>query len=193
MCESGKKCYEGESCGARVDQLKRLIWMLMIWVSILSLGLGASITLHIILRQGSNTMVSPNSIETTASPRSQLTSYCLDKSKNDEHELRLQWRKKNEAQRDTAVKIEEDGNYFLFLRVTLEYRKQGVNYVVTVKKMPDGNTPSNITMGHINGTENSTGFMGIGVQLSKNTLINVTCSPQAQFDVHNTYLGLIKF
>ncbi|XP_047006554.1 tumor necrosis factor ligand superfamily member 18 [Ictalurus punctatus] len=195
MCESGKQCPEGESCGARVDQLKRLIWLLMIWVSILSLGLGASIALHIILRQGSSTTVTIPSkpVESTASTRSQLTSYVFDRNINQQHELKLQWRKRDEDQGDTAVKIEEDGNYFLFLRVTLQSQNKGVNYTVTVIKTPEGNNPTNITVGHINATENSTGFIGIGARLSKDTLINVICNPKANFDVDNTYLGLIKF
>lgn len=57
MCESGKHCYEGECCRTHVDKLKRLIWAIMIWVSILSLGLGASITFHFIFCQKSNTEV----------------------------------------------------------------------------------------------------------------------------------------
>lgn len=105
----------------------------------------------------------------------------------------LVWERKNDGNRDTVIRIKDDGNYFLFLKVTLLSRKQGENYTVTVQKKPDGNSASDIIVGHINGTEYSTGFMGIGVYLTENTQLNITCSPLQKLDVHNTYLGLIKF
>ncbi|XP_047663594.1 tumor necrosis factor ligand superfamily member 18 [Tachysurus fulvidraco] len=191
MCESGKQCFEGESCVARVDQLKRHIWALMIWVSILSLGLGASIVLHFILNQRSVTEIQSKQTDGKSSTQSQLSTYNLVKNTKDKG--RMLWQKKNEAQQDTTIKIEENGNYFLFLKVTLQNRNPGVNYTITVKKMPADSSPTEILVGHINETENSTGFMGIGVLLIENTLINVTCSPQAQLDVINTYIGFIKF
>lgn len=117
----------------------------------------------------------------------------LDGNKNDT-ELNLLWRKKNKDDKaNTTIKIEADGNYFLFLRVTLQSRKQGFNYMVTIKKTPEGNHATTITVGHIHETDNSTGLMGIGVRLSKNTSLNVICSPPAPLDVQNTYFGLIKF
>ncbi|XP_058233475.1 tumor necrosis factor ligand superfamily member 18 [Hemibagrus wyckioides] len=183
MCESGKQCYEGESCVARVDQLKKHIWALMIWVSILSLGLGVSITLHFISDQRLSTP--------TDDTRSQLSTYILAKDK--QNTTHLVWQRKNDEKEDTVIRIEEDGNYFLFLKVTLQSRKQGENYTVTVQKQPEGNSASDIIVGHINGTEYSTGFMGIGVYLTENTRLNITCSPLQKLDVHNTYLGLIKF
>ncbi|GAA6083826.1 tumor necrosis factor ligand superfamily member 18 [Tachysurus ichikawai] len=184
MCESGKQCFEGESCVTRVDQMKRHIWALMIWVSILSLGLGASIILHVILSQRSVTEVRIRS-----SPL--LTTFDIIKNTKDKGQML--WQKKNEAQQDTTIKIEDDGNYFLFLKVTLQNRNPGVNYTITVKKTPAGLNPTEILVGHINETENSTGFMGIGVLLTENTLINVTCSPLPPLDVLNTYIGFIKF
>ncbi|TTA69417.1 hypothetical protein Baya_14344 [Bagarius yarrelli] len=196
MCESEKQCCEGQSCVERVDRtekkLKKLVWALMIWVFILSLGLGASIAHHFILgqRPDKTDKTPPKNTDATSGTHSQLTSYNPIQNKQDNHYSNPQWQKTNGYKQDTAISIEDDGNYFLFLRFTLQNRKQGVNYTVTVKKMP---LNQDIIVGHINGTELSTGFMGRGVHLSKNTLLNVTCSPQTQIDVHNTYLGLIKF
>ncbi|KAK2836198.1 hypothetical protein Q7C36_014067 [Tachysurus vachellii] len=163
----------------------------MIWVSILSLGLGASIVLHVILSQRSITEIQSKHTDGKSSTHSQLTTYNLVKNTKDEGQML--WQKKNEAQQNTTIKIEDDGNYFLFLKVTLQNRKPGVNYTITVKKMPEGSKSTEILVGHINETENSTGFMGIGVLLSENTLINVTCNPLPQLDVLNTYIGFIKF
>ncbi|KAF7690916.1 tumor necrosis factor ligand superfamily member 18 [Silurus meridionalis] len=190
MCEPGKQCYEGESCGARLDHLKRLVWVLMIWVSILSLGLGASITLHIFRFQGPETK---NPTTASVPSGSNFTYYNLAHTNVEKDELKLQWRKRNSEKKDTGIVIEEDGNYFLFFRATLASRRHGVNYTITVEKRPNGNKSTNITDGHINGTENSTGFIGIGVLLTENTVINVICTPEALFDVRNTYFGLIRF
>ncbi|KAK3512177.1 hypothetical protein QTP70_031665 [Hemibagrus guttatus] len=167
--------------------------------------MGASITLHFIFAQRPDTPVRfyPSLLIATSdigqnhcqscethAPSSQLSTYILARNTQN---LTLAWQKKNEDHQDRVIKIEEDGNYFLFLKVTLQSRKQGVNYTVTVQKMPDGNSASDIIVGHINGTEYSTGFMGIGVHLSESTKIHVTCNPPQQLDVLNTYLGLIKF
>lgn len=109
-------------------------------------------------------------------------------------ELNVVWRKQNEnVDKNTTIEIEEDGNYFLFLKVTLQSKKQGVKYTVTVKKKPHGNHATRITDGHINETNNSTGFIGIRVLLTQNTSVTVICSPTAEVDQQNTYLGLIKF
>lgn len=100
---------------------------------------------------------------------------------------------KNSDEQTTKIKIEEDGNYFLFLSVTLRSPTPGETYTVTVQKTTSSNSTLNITEGHVNGTEKSNVFMGIGVPLSKDTLISVACKPKAKFDVLNTHLGLIKF
>lgn len=105
----------------------------------------------------------------------------------------LFWQEKNGEGKHPTIKIEDDGNYFLFLRVTLEDRKQGVNYTVKVTLTTDSNSTRELTEGHIRETHKSTGFMGIRALLISNTLLTVICSPQAQIDYHKTYLGLIKF
>lgn len=117
----------------------------------------------------------------------------LDQSTNDEREQILWWRKTNEDGKSSPIKIEGDGNYFLFLKVTLQSRKAGVLYTVTVKMTTEGSNEVPVTEGHINGTETTTGFMGITQNLLNNTMINVIFSPEGQVDVKDTYFGLIKF
>lgn len=120
-----------------------------------------------------------------------MFSLLLDQNKNNETELL--WREKNQNQKEGMIQIKNDGNYFLFLRVTLQSPKPGVNYTVRVKKTTDGYITSKITEEQISNTKNSTEFMGIGVILTRNMQLSVICSPEAKVDVHNTYLGLMKF
>lgn len=99
-----------------------------------------------------------------------------------EDSLDLQWQSSSGSL--TNVKVENDGLYFIYLRVTLLNKNQGKNYTVSVSSL-------NIE-GQIHASQSSTGFMGRGLMLSAQKEISVTCKPGVMINPKGTYLGIIK-
>uniref|UniRef100_A0A4W4ES88 TNF family profile domain-containing protein n=1 Tax=Electrophorus electricus TaxID=8005 RepID=A0A4W4ES88_ELEEL len=104
----------------------------------------------------------------------------------------LVWQKFPEGNITQHIEVEHDGNYFLYLQLTLQSTNTGVNYLIEVKRVLEGDQHDVILKRHINKSENSTGLMGKGLLLSAGTNVHVTCKPATQFSKQDTYLGMIK-
>ncbi|XP_076866236.1 tumor necrosis factor ligand superfamily member 18 isoform X2 [Brachyhypopomus gauderio] len=140
---------DGQSCGAHVAQLRRLVWVLLTWASLLTMVLVVSISLHFIIPRASN-------VTTPQKPPTPTPGTPILYDFGQCNQTVLTWR---DVKDDVMVK--QDGNYFLYLQVTLESTNKGVDYFIEVIKVISGKKIS-ILEGHINRSQKSTGLIGSG-------------------------------
>ncbi|KAK2916739.1 hypothetical protein QQF64_025328 [Cirrhinus molitorella] len=182
-CTEKKGDRGGGGGGAALAHQRKLIWGLLVWVTLLTLGLGASITLHFI--QSKLKQESPGN-ETQQKSLMVFTPWDL----NDKVGL-LKWRTMYEVfiSGKDKLMVKEDGQYFLYLQVTLHPNHKG-NHTITLQS-EKGNE---ILKGVIDGSKLSSAFMANGIPLEIGDILTVTCDPEAriQDSATETYLGVIK-
>ncbi|KAK7175354.1 hypothetical protein R3I93_002304 [Phoxinus phoxinus] len=201
MSLSAEYCSEktgdrGGGGGALAHQ-RRLIRGLLVWATLLTLGLAASITLHFIHRESpapDKPQDPGKHAQPTPTPKvTELMSFSPNWSGKDPVEL-LEWKtEKNDFieinSTDKQLKVKYDGQYFLYVQLTLEPHMKG-NYTITMQS----NIFGVILKGLTNGSTHSTFFMGKGFKLSRGDLLNVTCKPKAKIQINHTltHLGVIR-
>ncbi|XP_072531314.1 tumor necrosis factor ligand superfamily member 18 [Salminus brasiliensis] len=191
MSGSGRLCNKLDTTNEdHVAQLRRLIWLLMVWAFFLTLGLAVSIVLHFTLPR------QEPSKKTDVTPLSEppvLFKFDFDDGLKDPNgRTELMW--KNGIKKNMTVEVAEDGKYFFYLQVTLQSRKAGVNYTVLVEifDQKENQYKGKLLTGHINESQLSTGFMGKGFPSPGGRSLKVTCKPGGYLDSENTYVGIIK-
>ncbi|XP_036421625.1 tumor necrosis factor ligand superfamily member 18 [Colossoma macropomum] len=189
MSGSGRQHEELDSSnGPHVAHLRRLVWLLLVWSFFMTLGVAVSISLQFILPRPSNKVVPDKS------NHPELITYDFSEStdRSADGSVELKWKN---VKGNVKVEVQEDGNYFLYLQVTLENLKPNVTYTVKLDILHETDkslkSEKTILERHINGSR-STGFMGKGFLISGGTILKVTCRPSVRLDKANTYLGIIK-
>ncbi|XP_056089762.1 tumor necrosis factor ligand superfamily member 18 [Rhinichthys klamathensis goyatoka] len=174
--------------GRALAHQRRLIRGLLVWATLLTLGLAASITLHFIHRESDKPQDTGN--HNQPNKVTDMMSFSPKWPQKNMVEL-LHWNvpKTGFIEGEGQLKVKYDGLYFLYLQVTLDPHMKE-NYTITMQ------TERNkvISKGLINGSKLSTVFMGKGIKLSRGDTFNVTCKPHAKIQTHytETYLGVIK-
>ncbi|XP_073688950.1 tumor necrosis factor ligand superfamily member 18 [Garra rufa] len=157
----------GGGGGAALAHQRKLIRGLLVWATLLTLGLGASITLHFIHRD-------------SPAPRDERDNVKL-----------LSWRTMNNVfiEGNETLRVMKDGDYFLYLQVTLLPEHKG-NHTITLQSKKR----KVILNGLIDGSKLSSVFMANSVSLNEGDILNVTCDPGAKIrgSQTETYLGVIK-
>ncbi|XP_051570888.1 uncharacterized protein LOC127450656 [Myxocyprinus asiaticus] len=204
MSLSAEYCNEktGGRDGDALAQQRRLIWGLLVWSTLLTLGVAASITVQMI--HGASAQVQSQEPRTFSNPQNITMAMSIKAPPNSlvtfepdcEHtkkmkQLRWETNLPGFIEGTDLLRIKEDGLYFIYLQVTLDSWEPEHNYIVTVKL--DG-SDSFILKGHINGLTLSTGLMGKGTSLNKGSTLSVHCTPEAKIknSASETYLGVIK-
>ncbi|XP_039543463.1 tumor necrosis factor ligand superfamily member 18 isoform X2 [Pimephales promelas] len=173
--------------GRALVHQKRLIRGLLVWATLLTLGLVASLTLHFIQRESDTPKDQVNHNQPN---KDTDMSFSPHWPRKDKVEL-LHWKvaKPGFIEGQDQLKVKDDGLYFLYLQVTLDSDMKD-NYTITMQ------TERNkvISKGLINGSKISTVFMAKGIKLSRGDTFNVTCEPKAKIKTNHaeTYLGVIK-
>ncbi|XP_035380778.1 tumor necrosis factor ligand superfamily member 18 isoform X1 [Electrophorus electricus] len=188
----GQVCYNQDGCGARVAQLRRLVWVLLAWASLLTAALVVSISLQFFYPRAFSLTEPASGPVLSPAPLKRTSLHLFDYSSWDNNSGMLVWQKFPEGNITQHIEVEHDGNYFLYLQLTLQSTNTGVNYLIEVKRVLEGDQHDVILKRHINKSENSTGLMGKGLLLSAGTNVHVTCKPATQFSKQDTYLGMIK-
>ncbi|XP_051572464.1 uncharacterized protein LOC127451653 [Myxocyprinus asiaticus] len=204
MSLSAEYCREktGGRDGGALAQQNRLIWGLLVWSTLLTLVLAASITVQII--HGASAQVQsqePRNFRHTQNvtmpinlqpPPNSLVTFQPDWEHIEQVE-QLRWKTNLPGfiEGKNQLKIEEDGLYFIYMQVTLDPREPEQNYNVTVQL---NNPDELILIAYINRSTLSTGLMGKGTVLTKGNTLRVTCTPKAKIKISafETYLGVIK-
>ncbi|TRY57511.1 hypothetical protein DNTS_023469, partial [Danionella cerebrum] len=186
----------GAGSKVAVAHQRRLILGLMLWATLLTLGLAASMSLHFFYKEAPAPNVPKGSIPTSSAPRPipnlNNADLMVFKPKWGEEEVELlEWETVYEKfiKGRTQLTVTESGMYFLYLHVTLRAQKPE-NRTIYVKTK----SRNVILKAHISASNLSTGFMGVGIALNGGDTFNVTCSPKATIKNHHTetYLGVIK-
>ncbi|ROL53083.1 hypothetical protein DPX16_8025 [Anabarilius grahami] len=204
MSLSAKYCSDntgdrGGGGGALAHQ-RKMIRGLLVWATLLTLGLAASITLHFIEREPPT----PEKLQTQQDQRIP-TQQPKDMDMNlmifspnylftgDEDMVEtLKWKTVSLTgfiEGENELRVKDDGRYFLYLQVTLN-RQTTENYTITVNSSNQGP----ILKGLIDKTNLSTGFMGVGIPMNRGESLTVICKPKAKISHYyvETYLGVIK-
>ncbi|XP_067284886.1 tumor necrosis factor ligand superfamily member 18 isoform X2 [Pseudorasbora parva] len=188
-CCSDKTGDRGGGGGALAQQ-RRLIRGLLVWATLLTLGLITSITLHCIHRESPapDLQDSRNLSQPQQYMDINLMSFSPNWSEKEMVEL-LQWKTVDLSFINITeqLNVKTEGLYFLYLQVTLDPRMKG-NYTITLQS----NNRNVILKGLLNESKHSTGFMGKGIMLNSKESLNVTCKPKAKIWTNETYLGVIK-
>ncbi|XP_056308264.1 tumor necrosis factor ligand superfamily member 18 [Danio aesculapii] len=191
--KTGDRGGGGGGFGGALIHQRTLIRGLIIWVTLLTLGMAASISLHFIPKESAAASKQQGS-ETTISnvyPGKKIDLMTFTPNwENTDVEL-LQWNTVAEKfiEGEEELMVKEDGLYFLYLQVTLDPKKKE-NHTVTVQTK----NQSVILKGYINGSNLSTGFMATGIYLDGKDTFYVTCKPKAKIQNSHTetYMGVIK-
>ncbi|NP_001122290.1 tumor necrosis factor ligand superfamily member 18 [Danio rerio] len=189
---SGDRGGGGGFNGALIHQ-RTLIRGLIIWVTLLTLGLAASISLHFIPKESPAPSKQQGS-ETTSNnvyPGKKIDLMTFTPNwENTDVEL-LQWNTVEERfiKGEGQLTVTQGGAYFLYLQVTLDSRKKE-NHTITVQTQKQ----NVILKGYINGSNLSSGFLATGIYLDDDDTFNVTCKPKAKIQNSHieTYMGVIK-
>uniref|UniRef100_A0A8C1TBX3 TNF superfamily member 18 n=1 Tax=Cyprinus carpio TaxID=7962 RepID=A0A8C1TBX3_CYPCA len=190
----------GGGGGVALAHQRRLIRGLLVWATLLTLGLATSITLHFIhrespapsKRQNSRTEQIQENI-TQPQPKEIPLMEFSPEWKDSEMVGTLQWKtvRKNFIKKKPMgqLLVDKDGQYFLYLQVTLASHEKA-NHTITVESAQR----KVILNGLINGSKLSTVFMAKGFSLAKGDILTVTCQPKAKIQTFHTetYLGVIK-
>ncbi|XP_055042522.2 tumor necrosis factor ligand superfamily member 18 isoform X1 [Misgurnus anguillicaudatus] len=203
MSLSADYCEEkvGNRDGGALAQQRKLIWGLMVWSTLLTLGLATSIIyLQFIPRasQEKNFTSSHDNNKDTEDKQIIFQPKYLSTGDDRDKVEQLQWdngviKSQSFISGETQLTVHKDGQYFLYLQVTLDSGDKGQKYEVTVEARQDTNL-RHLLSSHISNTNLSTGFMGKGITLNKGEIITVTCKPKAKIktDEKHTYLGVIR-
>ncbi|XP_059391016.1 uncharacterized protein LOC132124138 [Carassius carassius] len=190
---SDKTGDRGGGGGVALAHQRRLIRGLLVWATLLTLGLGTSITLHFIQRESpapSKRQIQENVTQPPQSKEIPIMEFSPN-WKDSEMVEKLQWK----TVREDFFKVKEqllvnkDGQYFLYLQVTLASQEKANHTITVVSKQRQV-----ILKGLINGSKLSTLFMAKGISLAKGDTLTVTCQPKAKIQTNHTetYLGVIK-
>ncbi|XP_065119451.1 tumor necrosis factor ligand superfamily member 18 isoform X2 [Paramisgurnus dabryanus] len=215
MSLSDEYCEEkaGNRDGGALAQQRKLILGLMVWCTLLTLGLATSIIYFQFIPRASQ---DPAKNEDN-NPHKSLQNFTspVGNKKDTEDKLiafqpkwdnrywveTLRWgngiiKSQSFISGDLQLTVQKDGQYFLYLQVTLDSGDTGQKYEVTVigHKVSGHKDSIQLLSSHISNTNLSTGFMGKGIPLNKGAFITVTCKPKAYIknDEKHTYLGVIK-
>ncbi|XP_048023597.1 tumor necrosis factor ligand superfamily member 18 isoform X2 [Megalobrama amblycephala] len=184
--------------GGALAHQRKMIRGLLVWATLLTLGLAASITLHFIERKPP----APEKLQDQRIPTQQpkvmdmnlitfSPNYLFTGDGRDMVE-KLQWKTVSPSgfiEGDKELRVKDEGRYFLYLQVTLN-PQMTKNYTITV----DSNNRKTILKGLINKPKLSTGFMGVGISMNRGETLTVICEPAAKISDSptETYLGVIK-
>uniref|UniRef100_A0A671T6G8 TNF superfamily member 18 n=1 Tax=Sinocyclocheilus anshuiensis TaxID=1608454 RepID=A0A671T6G8_9TELE len=197
-CSDKTGDWGGGGGGGALAHQRRLIRGLLVWATLLTLGLGTLITLHFIHRESpapSEPQVWLRSVIYTLknkeTPLMVFSPYWKD---TDKVKL-LQWITVRPVFIEVEVKgkeklmVKEDGQYFLYLQVTL-HPQEKANHTITLQS----EQREVILKGIINGSKGSTIFMANGIPLDSSDTLIVTCHPEAKIQAFHTetFLGVIK-
>ncbi|XP_067228254.1 tumor necrosis factor ligand superfamily member 18 isoform X2 [Chanodichthys erythropterus] len=202
MSLSAKYCSDntgdrGGGGGALAHQ-RKMIRGLLVWATLLTLGLAVSITLHFIERKPPVPEKLQNQRIPTQQPKDMdmnlitfTPNYFFTGEGRDMVE-KLQWNTVSPSgfiEGDEELRVKDDGRYFLYLQVTLN-PQMAENYTITV----NSSTRKTILEGLINKPKLSTGFMGVGISMNRGETLTVICKPKAKISDTpiETYLGVIK-
>ncbi|KAI7803544.1 tumor necrosis factor ligand superfamily member 18 [Triplophysa rosa] len=197
----------GNRDGGALARQKRLICGLFIWSTLLTLGLativvfqffnGASLDSgkHKILSMSASSTPSPVTAHGSTTQSSDLTPKLMifDPAWGHSEMVELKWQTNSRHDFITVkerLTFNKDGQYFLYLQVTLE-SKQSCNVTVEVKGQ---SSPRVILSSQISQTKPSTGLMGKGFPVTKGDHLTVNCNPATKIKKTptETYLGVIK-
>uniref|UniRef100_A0A672P8A3 Uncharacterized LOC107602689 n=1 Tax=Sinocyclocheilus grahami TaxID=75366 RepID=A0A672P8A3_SINGR len=193
---SDKTGDRGGGGGVALAHQRRLIRGLLVWATLLTLGLATSITLHFIHRESpatSKQQVWLGSVIYTLKNKHKeipLMEFSPDWKDSDMVE-KLQWKTVREVfiKGQEQLLVNEFGQYFLYLQVTLASHEKA-NHTITL----ESKQRRVILKGLINGSKLSTVFMAKGISLASGDTLTVTCQPRAKIQISHTetYLGVIK-
>ncbi|XP_052408656.1 tumor necrosis factor ligand superfamily member 18 [Carassius gibelio] len=191
---SGKMGDRGGGGGGALAHQRRLIQGLLVWATLLTLGLGTLITLHFNHRESPapSKVQTPGNIIQANIKETPLMVFSPNWKVSDKVNL-LRWKTvrpdfiKGEGKEKLMVK--EYGQYFLYLQVTL-HPQEKANHTITLQS----EKRQEILKGLINGSKLSTIFLANGIPLDSNDTLHVTCHPEAKIQASHTetYLGVIK-
>ncbi|XP_052405921.1 uncharacterized protein LOC127951877 [Carassius gibelio] len=196
---SDKTGDRGGGGGVALAHQRRLIRGLLVWATLLTLGLATSITLHFIQRESpapSKRQIQENVTQPPQPPQPpqpkeipimEFSPFWGDT----EMVENLTWKTVREdffKVQQQLLMNQKDGQYFLYLQVTLASHEKA-NHTITVETHN-----RKILNGRINGSKLSTLFMAKGISLAKGDNLTVTCEPKAKIRTRHTetYLGVIK-
>ncbi|XP_016150745.1 tumor necrosis factor ligand superfamily member 18 [Sinocyclocheilus grahami] len=189
---SDKTGDRGGGGGVALAHQRRLIRGLLVWATLLTLGLATSITLHFIHRESPATSKQQDQ-EKFDQPQHKeipLMEFSPDWKDSDMVE-KLQWKTVREVfiKGQEQLLVNEFGQYFLYLQVTLASHEKA-NHTITL----ESKQRRVILKGLINGSKLSTVFMAKGISLASGDTLTVTCQPRAKIQISHTetYLGVIK-
>ncbi|KAF4115766.1 tumor necrosis factor ligand superfamily member 18 [Onychostoma macrolepis] len=177
--------------GVALAHQRRLIRGLLVWATLLTLGLATSITLHFIHRESPapSKRQSQENVNQSQAIEFPLMEYVPNWKDSDMVE-NLNWNtlQKGFIEGTEKLLVTKCGHYFLYLQVTLASQEKA-NHTITVQ------TENRLILkGLINGSKLSTVFMAKGIPLNSGETLTVTCEPKAKIQVSptETYLGVIK-
>ncbi|XP_043084931.1 tumor necrosis factor ligand superfamily member 18 isoform X2 [Puntigrus tetrazona] len=182
----------GGGGGAALVHQRRLIRVLLVWATLLTLGLGTSITLHIIRRDAPTPSALQNQENDNHPPsyNHPLMEFLPDWKDTDMVDL-LQWKTLRPLfiSGSNQLLVNEFGHYFLYLKVTLASHEKANHTIIVKSKKRDV-----ILKGLINGSKLSSVLMAKGFSLDSGDTLTVTCQPKAKIQSAHTetYLGVIK-
>ncbi|KAA0705236.1 hypothetical protein E1301_Tti019556 [Triplophysa tibetana] len=201
----------GNRDGGALARQKRLICGLIIWCTLLTLGLATIAVFHFfngasldsgkhnnrsIYASTTPSPVTAHGSTTHSSDPTTLMMFDLGWGDNSYMEEQLKWKSNSDEDFIDLKKLltfQKDGLYFLYLQVTLE-SKQSCNVTVEVKGDPKMSIERLSLSSQISQTKPSTGLMGKGFPATKGDTLTVTCKPAAKIkrSPSETYLGVIK-
>ncbi|XP_050955017.1 tumor necrosis factor ligand superfamily member 18 isoform X2 [Labeo rohita] len=178
----------GGGGAAALAHQRRLIQGLLVWATLLTLGLGVSITLHFIHRDSpASSKVTVPADNQAESKDSSLMRFAPAWDRR-ENVTFLTWTTNNIGfiKGKQNLTVTKHGEYFLYLQLTLDHQ-QKAKHTITVRSQKQ-----EILKGFINGSKSV--FMANGIFLDNDDILTVTCEPGAKImDSHaESYLGVIK-
>ncbi|XP_016371577.1 tumor necrosis factor ligand superfamily member 18 [Sinocyclocheilus rhinocerous] len=189
---SDKTGDRGGGGGVALAHQRRLIRGLLVWATLLTLGLATSITLHFIHRElpATSKQQDQENFDQPQHKEIPLMEFSPDWKDSDMVE-KLQWKTVREVfiKGQEQLLVNEFGQYFLYLQVTLASHEKA-NHTITL----ESKQRHVILKGLINGSKLSTVFMAKGISLASGDTLTVTCQPRAKIQISHTetYLGVIK-
>ncbi|XP_076123298.1 tumor necrosis factor ligand superfamily member 18 [Alosa pseudoharengus] len=180
MTQQSLELGEAGGIAAVGHESRRFNCILILWMTVLTIGLAANLSLHFIAipgapgktlgREGTQNPPIPN--------KADVTFFDLVPSKSANEYGPISWNNKEDIdmeQSETLISIKEDGFYFLYGQVTLMSGSTGSNTVKIIKK--SSNKGEEIVLeSSIGEKSNSTGFFGKILRLEAQTSISINCS-----------------
>uniref|UniRef100_A0A8C2DEB4 TNF superfamily member 18 n=1 Tax=Cyprinus carpio TaxID=7962 RepID=A0A8C2DEB4_CYPCA len=191
---SGKMGDRGGGGHGALAHQSKLVRGLLVWATLLTVGLGTLTALHFIHRESSppSKLQNLGYVNQADIKETTLMVFSPDWKDSDKVKL-LKWKTVRpdfiEGKEKESLMVKKDGQYFLYLQVTL-HPQEKENHTITVQS----EKRQVILKGLINGSKLSTIFMANGIPLDSNDTLHVTCHPEAKIQTSHTetYLGVIK-